>query len=69
MKTSGKLSLPPPERKNSEKDAERLLEQVDEKADERNTFQHSIAGTVLHHLFPFRHNNPPKKRMESTQKP
>lgn len=53
----------------SEKDAERLLEQVDEKADERNTFQHSIAGTVLHHLFPFRHNNPPKKRMESTQKP
>jgi len=38
----------------SEKDAGWLLKQVDERADERNSFTHTIVGTILHRMLPYR---------------
>ena len=35
----------------SEKDAEGLLEKVDERTDELNTFRYTISGTILRRLF------------------
>lgn len=35
----------------SEKDAEGLLEKVDERTDELNTFRYTIPGTILRRLF------------------